>query len=206
MTVDSTILNQVERLVRYAANQYAIPGVLASEDLYQEGMLVLLEVLNELNEAEKSDEELVVRKLKAHLWYAMKYIPRHYRAKKRDVRSTVSSTELDVYDLLPDEYYLNPEEVCIHRDTEAFFDILLSELETDGDFFGSAVLSELVFPSELPDGVESSYERMPVHRSINMLSRLMDLPWHTVRRALERVRSAYLDLAPVFDAPVPYVS
>jgi len=206
-------LREFDRLIRYAAFRYRIPGVLDSEDLYQEGLIILDKMFRKYNFHPDSDD---FRKMfKTELWHGLWHVLQKYKQSKRDWRRVLNK-DLSTLELASDEESGNLHSDALHafasspedhvRETQTneslslFLDTLVARLDDEA----RVVLSELLYPrswSEIPEESKKNssddiYWRCPKKRiPRHILASILGFPKIRVRRAIKRIRSAALEVS-----------
>jgi hypothetical protein len=183
-------------LIKYACSRYKINGIIEFEDLQQDCYLVLLECINR-------DSTCPIEKLKAHLWYSLNKKHRYLKAQRRVFNKSVSidtglDNTADIYDAIcvHSDDVAFPHQNMINRDTEKFFWHLIDKLGDDDPAI--AILGTVAFGGKIPDSLAMSYERLPTHLSVSILSEMIGFNNSVTRRALDRLRYEFSKLAPEY--------
>lgn len=198
-------LERFKRLIEYASVRYSIDGILEKEVLYQEGLIVLYEILDIYDG--KADDEEVCRRFKAALFYKMLDQVKFYKCRCRDWKLTVNNNATDeevdlISSCVEDDYYLSPYEYMEHKNLEKFFDYLVCELIEERDDEALVVLNEIAFTRQIDKEIMDSFERFPRNLSYQILSKVLNKNYGVVRGALNRIRSKCIVICPKFDISV----
>lgn len=192
--VFATKLKQFDGLIRYAARRCRTPAIDA-DDLYQEGTIILDNMLDKYEFDPASDD--FDRMFKTELWHGLVDALRKTKAKKRDFRSTsyLEDIEADDYSVVvggkSPEDILSEKEVAIR--VGEFLDKLIAALDYDSVL----VLGELVSPTswdELPRDVKSLsdydlYERVPSKVPNYIRAEVLGMSPTKFKRTIRKIRS-----------------
>ncbi len=213
---------EYEPLLWYAARRFEIPGILPREDLYQEGLIVLDELLTEtiVNHPDSGD---FTRSFKTRLFHRMSEKLKPHKTQKRDwkkeLRDLLFKDERDndgtvsIFNRIPQSTFPSPDHLSELLALQQYLDALESDLKQaslTGQLWGNSaddaleVLHLVIDPDlKIPKEISSIYERFPTALTKPLLSELTGWDRNKVRRALRRLRKHARELAPKFGIEVP---
>lgn len=203
-------LKEFNKLIRFASYRYRIPGVLDSEDLYQEGLLILSTMFTKYDFDSSS---LDFRKMfKTELWHGLNKIMQKQKQKKRDYRKK-ANYDYSYHTLASDDEKnavdsnvaaSSPEEnaTCNEDANEAVDFVMRVRERLDRE--GQLVLDELMNPREWDD-VPEEFRREPwggvywreprngVPRHI--IADMLGIPRIRLKRTVKKVRKVAAEVA-----------
>ena len=201
-------LKEHESLIRYAAKRYRIQGVVEPEDLYQEGLMILHQMIDKYDFDPYSDD---FRKMfKTELWHGLWKMLRHSKATKRDHRATVvhdfqepdydehgnhehSKPRLNAALASPDS---QPDEAVSDQQHAARTVVFLHRLRASLDSEARDVLDYVLNPptwDDVPPALRvtkegDEYWKLPSRIPQHVTAFMLGIPIIRFRRALKRIR------------------
>lgn len=197
-------LQDFDRLIRFAARRYKIPGVLDADDLYQEGLIILNMMFSKYDFSPDSDD---FRKLfKTELWHGLYKVLQRHKQSKRDFRKLVNQ-DYSIYEQATDEELAagsdiiplaaSPESQFFSREDQTQVREFIEKLSERLDSETRIILSELLYPREWSDippefhcnSTTDSYWRRPkkiIPRHV--IADMLGIPRIRMRRAVNRIR------------------